>query len=702
MRRAWAIVVLALAATWLAGPAVDHLAPIDRARFDVPEAPRVVTDRDGAVLQVVRGGGVDQRWVSLDAVSPHVVSALLAAEDQRFFEHHGVDVRSSARAVLDLVLPWRRRSGGSTLTQQVVKLAYGRPHGVWSKPLEVLRALSLERTVSKDEILVQYLNRAPFGHNVVGVARAAEVYLGKSPGTLTVAESALLAALPQAPARLDPSSHLERAMARRNRILRRMREAGAIDDRALSEALAEVPRWAEVVHPRGATRFVDALVRTGATDGRRGVRSSLDGRLQASAEALMTATVDRWRERGATNGAALVLSNATGEVLAYVGAADAVGTGGALDLLRAPRQPGSTLKPFVYSLLFERGSTPDTVMADVRVPLRGARGETAEARDYDGLERGPVPARDALAASLNLAALDAATRVGVDPIVARLRALGVDVPGDGGHYGPGIVLGGLDVTPLSLAQAYLTLARGGTRVPLAWIAQRDAVPGARVMEPVATAMTWDVLADEAARARGFGRSLRELAPEAPFALKTGTSSRWRDAWCVVADRRFTVLVWLGDPRGGPTSGVSGFEAAAPAAVRLLSTARTTLPTWPAWTPPPIDLAARPTPPPGEALDARFSGWVERARPAHLSVASVPADVVPRVLDPLPGRTLLLPARTSIPLRATRCPDAEAPGFVVDGLRLASASWSPAAGAHSVAACCGARCGSPIALRVERR
>ncbi|MBK8697409.1 MAG: transglycosylase domain-containing protein [Deltaproteobacteria bacterium] len=703
MKRALVIAAFATAAWLLAGVAIDRLVPIDRARFEVPEAPRVVTDREGAVIQVVRGGGVDQRWVELGAVSPNLVSALIAAEDQRFFAHRGVDLRATARAAWDTLAPWRRRTGASTLTQQVIKLTHGRPHGLWSKPVEVLRALALERSASKDEILVQYVNRVPFGHNVVGVARACEVYLGRSPGAVTVAEAALLAGLPQSPSRLDPAVHLRRAVARRDSVLRRMREAGFIDDRALAEALAEAPRWATAVHPRGAERYVEALLRASPPAEGRAWRGSISEELQREAVSLMAGTVARWRPRGATNGAAIVLSNRTGEVLTYVGAADPSGPGGALDLLRAARQPGSTLKPFVYTLLFERGATPATVMADVHVAMRGARGETAEARDYDGQERGPVAARDALASSLNLAALDAATRVGASAIVAQLRALGVEVPGEARRYGPGVVLGGLDVAPLALAQAYLTLARQGSRVPLSWTVRSDDAPGRPVMDASAAAMTWEVLSDEDARARGFGRSLRELAPQAPFALKTGTSSRWRDAWCAVADRRFTVLVWLGDPAGAPMSGVSGFEAAAPTAVRLLSLARETLPRWRPWDPPAAptnagDVATAPTP-----LDARYSAWIERARPAHLAVSDAAAVTAVRMLDPLPGRTLLLPrAAGAIPLRATRCGTAEVQRFVVDGVALDGPSWSAPEGAYSIRACCDARCSAPVAVTVERR
>ena len=703
MKRALVFVAFATAAWLLAGVAIDQAVTLDRARFAVPDAPRVITDRHGAVLQVVRTGTVDQRWISLGAISPNLVSALLAAEDQRFFSHHGWDLRATARAAWDTLAPWRRRSGASTLTQQVIKLTHGRPHGLWSKPLEVLYALALERVASKDDILVQYVNRVPFGHNVVGVARACEVFLGKDPGAVTLAEAALLAGLPQSPARLDPALHPGRALERRDRILRRMLDAGFIDERALAEALAETPRWATEVHPQGAERYVYALLHTRPTTDARTTEGSLDGALQREATTLLRATVERWRPRGATNGAAIVLSNRTGEVLAYVGAADLAGPGGALDLLRAPRQPGSTLKPFVYTLLFARGATPTTVLADVRVPLRGARGETAEARDYDGLERGPVSARQALGSSLNLAALDAATQVGAEAIVDELRGLGINVPGDARRYGPSLVLGGLDVTPLALAEAYLTLSRQGSHVPISWTARRDDPVGHPAMNGVAAAMTWDILSDEETRAHGFGRSLRDLAPRAPFALKTGTSSRWRDAWCAVADRRFTVLVWLGDPAGAPMAGVSGFEAAAPTAVRLLSLARETLPGWRAWNPPVTRDTSADAPVRGETLDARYAAWIERAHPAHLALTPARAGSPVRVLDPRPGRTLLPgSAGGAIPLLASQCAEAEALRFLVDGVALESPSWFAPPGPHAIVACCGKRCSASVGVTVERR
>ncbi|MFO0630615.1 MAG: transglycosylase domain-containing protein [Polyangiales bacterium] len=556
---------------------VRHGSLIDVHRFVRPAAAVRVLDRDGALLRVVRGDGVDQRWVPLAEVSPTLVSAVLAAEDRRFFGHHGVDVIAVLRAAVTNVIPWRRRSGASTLTQQLVKRVYGRPNGLWDKGIEMLRAMALERAVSKDEILEQYLNRLPYGDGIVGVARACEAYLGHGPQSLTPAEAALIAGIPQAPAHTEPRRHLARALRRRNEVLQRMVARGWIT--AAEGAAARSERFAAPAappHPTLALALTDRVaagLRDGTLRAEDGAfTTSVDVALQADAEALLRDTVARVAGRGAQNGAAVVVRHDSGEVYAYVGAARRDAAGGAMDLLRAYRQPGSTLKPFVYERFFEEGGTPATVLSDVARSLGGHAGAQYDARDYDGRERGPVRARVALASSLNLAALDAAGRVGQDDLARRLRALGFLRAGDGAALGAAVVLGGLDVTPLELASAYATLARGGSHAPLRWTPGDD-VAGTPLLHADAVAMTTDVLADEHARTEGFGRSLRELAPGAPFALKTGTSSGWRDAWCAVYDARWTVLVWLGDPSGAPMSGVSGFEAAAPTAVRLLARAR---------------------------------------------------------------------------------------------------------------------------------
>lgn len=551
---------------------------LDLERFASRPSSLSVVDRHGQLLRSVRGlGGVDARWVPLAELDRDLVDAVLAIEDARFYQHDGVDRYALARAlVLDLV-PGGRRSGASTITQQVVKLAYGRSSWL-DKPREVVRALELERELTKDQILEQYLNRVVFASNVVGVERAAEAYFGHSARDLSLGEAALLAGLPRAPSVYDPRRHYDRAIARRGLVLARVEELGLRAPEVVAEARSSRPTvLAQSPRAYRAPRFVDRLL-SDVSEGRLrtdGVRlaTTLDLTVQTAAESELRASLSRLAGRGAENAASLVLDLATGDVLAYVGAARGAELGGsALDLLRAPRQPGSTLKPFAYELFFERGAGPATLVDDVAFDITGHRGAFFEARNFDRHERGPVRARVALAASLNLAALDVVRRLGDEAFVTRLASIGFSRVGDAERHGAAAVLGGVDVTPVELALAYAALARGGVSLELALVPRplSNEVRGARLFDAEAAALVTDVLADADARRAGFGRDLTELYPEATFALKTGTSQGFRDAWCVAYDARHLVLVWYGDPEGRPMREVSGFEAAAPSAVRILA------------------------------------------------------------------------------------------------------------------------------------
>lgn len=648
-------------------------ADIDRARFVRPDDAITFTDRHGAPLRQHRSAGRDRRWVELDAISPHLVDAIVAVEDQRFFEHAGVDHVAFVRAALTSWWPGRRASGASTITQQLVKLVYGRPHGLWSKPEEIARARLVEARFDKRWILEQYLNRLPYGDRIVGVGRASEAYFGKKSSELSVAEAALLAGIPQAPTAHDPRRNLSAAIRRQRFVLKRMRETGRIDEATHRRARAEpITIRARAVRPWRAPRFVDAALeahRKGSLRGEGGVvRTSLDLPLQEEVERILRRAIDEHAARGVTNGAAIVVANASGEILAYVGAAKRGSDvpGGWLDLLRARRQPGSTLKPFVYELLFERGGTAATILDDLSRPMTGRQGVLFTARDYDGRERGPVRARVALSASLNLAALDAARRVGSPRIVRRLRALGIGELESDERYGPAIVLGGADVQALELASAYLTLARGGTRVPLS-LGPVAAVSPVEVMDPAAARVTREILSDANARREAFGDDLRLLF-DGPFALKTGTSSGWRDAWTAVFTDSVIVVVWLGDPVGRPLGGLSGFEGAARPAVRVLQAAH-------------------------ERLPALGIEAAEREEP-HLARA--------RICALTGARLLVAPTRpTAIPLRASIAgvfaPSAR---WEIDGAALESASWTPTPGTYELVALVGEQRSEPVRVVIE--
>lgn len=701
-------------------------AEVDRAHFVRPEGSVTVTDRHGEPLRETRPEGFDRRWVELDEVSPHLIDAVLSVEDERFRQHWGVDLIAVCRAAIFNLIPGHRLSGASTITQQLIKLTYGRPHGLWSKPVEVLRAVRLERIFTKDEILEQYLNRLPYGDQIVGVGRASEQYFGKPASELTVAEAALLAGIPQAPSITEPRRHLPRALARRRIVLRRMLETGRIDRETYELALAEEP----AIHQRSprpwrAPRFAEAALdawRRGELRRRDGeLRTSLDLSLQRRAERVLRGGVEELEPRGVRNGAAVVVANSTGEVLAYVGAArrGPDEPGGQLDLLRASRQPGSALKPLVYELLFERGATAATLLDDSSRPMTGGGDEIFEARNYDGDELGTVRAREALAASLNLAALDAAARVGARRIVPRLRELGLNGLRDPEHHGAAIVLGGAEVTPLELAAAYLTLARGGTRLPLTYGEPSEEGP-VRVMDEGAALVVIDILRDRRARSEAFGDDLMELlgGPELELGLKTGTSTGWHDAWAAVFTEQVTVVVWLGDPQGRPLGGVSGFEGAAPLAVRIAGHAHRRAVAL-GLRPPEggeVELAAAtvcgvtgllPGPECGHLIRERFvpgtlpsrrcpgherrvlAALVEGADPTEIlpDRGPSPSWMAPQIVHPSPGARLLVrDDQAQIPLRAT-VTGLEAPEVMweVDGAPIPTRWWTPTAGRHQIAA-----------------
>ena len=727
--RAAFVFAIALFVAWTS--VAPHL--VSRDDFTIPDGSITITDRHGEPLRHVRHRDMHRRWVAIDDVSGDFLLAMVVAEDKRYFEHSGVDLRALARAVGYAVAPTSRRSGASTITQQTVKLTFGRPFGAWSKPLEVLRALSLEQQMTKDEILEQYVNRLPYADNVVGIARAAESYFGKTPAQLTLAEGALLAGLPQAPTRYDPRRHPEAARERRSVVLRRMHRLGVIDAERLRDALDAPIRVRPESRPWHAPRFADRVLgayRHGEvrTDSTRRVRSTLDLAMQDATESVLRAAVERELDRGVTNGAAIVVDNKTGEVRAYVGAARPNGPGGAMDLLEAGRQPGSTLKPFVYELFFERGGTAASVLADVAAPMRGGRGETFEARDYDGRERGPVRARAALAASLNLAALDAARQVGAERIVDRLRALGLRNVGSAREYGAAIALGGLDVRPIDLARAYVTLAREGSRIGLRFTPSPVALEGREVLDPEAARLTIDILRDSAARRDGFGRDLTDLA-RGDFALKTGTSSGHRDAWAAAFTDELTVVVWIGDPEGRPLEGVSGFGGAAPIAARILGAVRTEteLPRAELVVEAVCPLSgARPGPGCPHAISERFvagtgpthvcpfhqpdgtvvlpasyAGWQARVRRAGTRIEQLTDRGRLRIVRPRDGARLLVdPSRPPrVDLQATLAGTfATDVLWSVDGAPAAR-SWSPTPGEHRIEARLGDRTAS-ASVRVD--
>jgi len=551
----------------------------------------VVLDRDGHRLREIRADdGVHARWVSLSEVQPATVLAVLAAEDGRFYEHPGVDPLAILRAAgLDLV-HLRIVSGGSTLTMQLARIVRPHPRTLRGKLAEMLLALRIERSLTKDAILEQYLNRASFGPNLRGIAAAGDAYFDKAPRSFSVAESALLAGLPRGPSLYEVTRHPERARRRRDRVLSRMAAHGWIDADAAQRARSE-PVAVQRARPAfGAPHFALGLVSgtlgrlqpglsAALTSAEPVVRiaSTIDAEIQRAAETQVAATVDRLRGQSVTAASAIVVDNATGDVLAYVGSPDVfdAANGGANDGVRAERQAGSALKPFLYELAMEDlGFDPATRLPDVElhVPVEG--GADYAPRDYDGRFRGPVRLREALGGSLNVPAVWTVEQVGVAALLERLRDLGfTSLTRDADYYGPALALGDGEVTLFALARAYATLAREGVDRPLR-VASRiegtgagagvtfDPQAGRRVMPRRFADLVTDVLADHGARAGSFGEdSVLDFAYD--VAAKTGTSKGYRDNWAVGFTRAVTVATWVGNFDGRPMTNVSGITGAGP-------------------------------------------------------------------------------------------------------------------------------------------
>ncbi len=514
-----------------------------------------VLDRNNRLLRAFTTK--DGRWrlpLEVSEVDPRYLAILMAYEDKRFYDHGGVDLRAILRASYLLARHGEILSGGSTLTMQVARLLDGKHERTGAGKLrQIARALQLEETLSKDEILRLYLRLAPFGGNIEGVRAASLAYFGKEPKHLSAGEAALLVALPQSPERRRPDRNNEAAHKARDRVLDR-----AVEEGVLSKAEAERAKGERVPRKRLevlklAPHLSEAEV--AAHPATRVHRLTLDRNIQSAIEKL---TSEQTKLLGPKLSAAvLVVDHATGEVLAHVGSADYLDRDrqGAIDMTDAIRSPGSTLKPFIYGLAFEQGiAHPETLIED-----RPTRFGTYTPENFDEAFHGTVTIREALGNSLNVPAVKVLAAVGPGRLMGRFRRVGI-VPQLPANTRPSlaIALGGLGMTLKDLATLYADLARGGEPVTLKW--HRDApaaTPAAarrRLLTPVSAWYVTDILRDAPPPPNAKGGAI---------AYKTGTSYGYRDAWAVGFDGRHVVAVWVGRPDAASTPGLMGRLSAAP-------------------------------------------------------------------------------------------------------------------------------------------
>ncbi len=528
----------------------NRLGPLDLSALDT--ASTVVLDRNGVLLRAF--AAPDGRWrlpAKIDEVDPRYFALLKAYEDKRFARHSGVDVLALLRAASQWAVHGHALSGGSTLTMQAARLLEPRaPHTLFAKAKQIARALQLEARLTKTEVLEIYLALAPYGGNVEGLRAASLSYFGKEPRRLSYGEAALLVALPQAPEARRPDRFPQIARAARDRVIDRALAAHVLSPEEARRAKAELPPVRRNAFPSLAPQVADLLVK--AHPERRIFHLAYDARLQRSLEELAQKKCERLGPK--LTAALIVIDNKTGQVLAHVGGADYFSRerAGSLDMARAWRSPGSTLKPFIYATAFTEGlAHPETLLDDA--PARYGLWKPV---NFDDTFHGAVTARKALQFSLNLPAAQVLNAVGPSRFLARMRSAGftLKLPRDS-DVGLAIGLGGVGVKLIDLARAYAAFPRLGVAPDL--VESFDDLPAAenrRITEPAAAWQIADILRfapppDNAASGR--------------IAFKTGTSYGYRDALAVGFDRDHTIAVWVGRADNAPVPGLIGRQVAAP-------------------------------------------------------------------------------------------------------------------------------------------
>jgi penicillin-binding protein 1C len=635
-------------------------------------------DREGRTIALRRLDfqALRLEWVALDDVSPAVLDVLMEVEDQRFAYHRGVDWLALARAAWHNLCD-RGRRGASTLSMQVVKLlGRARARGMLGKLGELRAALALEARWTKTQILEAYLNLVPFRGELIGIAGASQALFNKAPSGLDRAEALILATLIS-----TPNARPARVAARACEL------AGAhrfdLDCAQLSRRIARAlaPRGDPIapvaLAPQLATRLVQ---RPGQIR-----RTGLSATLQARVRAILDEQLAALSAHNVRDAAAVVLDNTSGEVLAYVGGAGMHSRAAAVDGVRARRQAGSTLKPFLYGLAFDaRYLTPASLLDDAPLQLETVRGLYIP-QNYDRAFKGVVSARTALASSLNIPAVRSLVLVGVEALRERLFAFGFEgIREDGAYYGYSLALGSAEVNLLELANAYRALANGGRWTPVRFERARGKGSARRVVSPAAAFLVLDILADPAARALTFGL---DSALALPFwsAVKTGTSKDMRDNWCVGVSAHYTVAVWVGNFEGDAMREVSGVSGAAPAWAAILRALHAARP------------SPAPQPPPGVvARDVVFEPPFEAPRREWFiagteqdTIALVPpARRPPRIASPPNGVVIALDpdipaAHQRVVIAARGAPDTAR--YYLNGRFLAAAqaalAWFPEPGYH---------------------
>jgi len=547
-KRIWLGLFVLLVLTWLFC--------LPRELFKGTPYSTVVESAEGELLGARIADDGQWRFPPCDTVPERFATALVQFEDRHFWWHPGVDPGALVRAAVDNVRSGHVVSGGSTITMQVIRLSRQKERTLWQKCIEAVLATRLELRYSKRKILAMYASHAPFGGNVVGLEAAAWRWFGRPADELSWAEAATLAVLPNAPASMHPGKNREELLEKRNRLLLRLKEHGDISAETYEAALEEPLPDAPLPLPNWAYHYVERCPRGVRT------RSSIRLTLQKAVEAAVDRRSDDLAREGVADMAAVVMDNATGEIIAYVGNASPgrERPGVQVDIASAPRSTGSILKPFLYAAALEEGTIlPRTLLPDIPVNLGGFAPQNFDRQYY-----GAVHADEALARSLNVPAVFLLRQYGVPKFHALLREAGLTTLTQAPeHYGLSLILGGAEGKLAEVTAAYAQLAMTGAGA----MAGNSPVMAGNDRPSLAIWYTMEALKEVNRPDELDWRLIRSVRKAA---WKTGTSYGFRDAWAVGMTPAWTIGVWAGNADGHGVPGLTGARAAGPVMFDILN------------------------------------------------------------------------------------------------------------------------------------
>lgn len=574
-------IILAVIIVCLIVRLMPYLAPIHSVDIAQKQLAMEFTDRNGLPLGTILTHDQEHTAIiPLTQISPQFINAILAAEDSSFYQHGALDIKAIFRAIKEAIHAKKIVSGASTITMQLARMLDNSPRNISGKLQEIWLSWRLTAGMNKNEILSAYVNRLPMGGNIYGVEAAARTYFSISASDLNSAQASLLAAIPNNPTYFNPYEHWERLKKRQKYVLNRMVQEGYIShleaERIYTEKVVFQSRQKGII---AAPHFLLWLAQNTQPRKRGGglesypIQTTINRPLQQFVEAQVQQVISTLAANNVHDAAVVVIDNYSGEVLAYVGSPDYFNEVklGRNDGVQALRQPGSTLKPFVYELALEKGAIkPNSILADVPSHYAIPGAKLYSPTDYTNSFLGPVRVRVALANSLNVPAVKVLEKVGVQTFLNRLHELGfVHLNQSVEYYGLGLTLGSGEVSLWELARAYLTMARLGESTPLVTILTEPQIP---TPHSPSKKPTWqliiDILSDRYARATAFGVDSVLNLPF-PTAVKTGTSSNYRDTWTVGFSTDYTVATWVGNFNGEPMRQVSGVTGAAPLWNRIM-------------------------------------------------------------------------------------------------------------------------------------